>query len=85
MAVYHVTGGVDGCRVGFLCRHLLKYNDDYDGRLAQVVEIFGDNSESPSDRAKHHRNQGCCHAAFIEAEYRESPKKKQRVDNNNSV
>ena len=85
LAVYHVTGGVDGCRVGFLRRHLLKYKDEYDGRLAQVVEIFGDKSESPSDRAKHHRNHGCCRAALIEAEYRESPKKKQRVDSNNSV
>jgi hypothetical protein len=83
LAVYHVTGGIDGCRIGFLRRHLLKYEDEYDGRLAQITEVFDDKSESPSDRAKHHRNMGCCSAVLIEAEYRdhESPhKKKQKTD-----
>jgi hypothetical protein len=73
LAVYHVTGGIDACRVGFLRRHLLKYKDEYDGRLAQVIEVFGTNSESPTDRAKHHRNRGCCRAVLIEEEYRDSP------------
>ena len=27
IAVYHVTGGVDTCHVGFLRRHLLKYKE----------------------------------------------------------
>ena len=72
LAAYHVTGGVDGCRVGFLRRHLLRYKDEYDGRLAQVTEVFDDKSESPSDREKHHRNKGCCRAVLIEAEYREA-------------
>ena len=85
LAVYHVTGGVDACRVGFLRRHLLKYKDEYDGRLAQVFDVFSDKSESPSDRAKHHRNHGCCRAALIEAEYRETPKKKAKVDANTSI
>ena len=81
LAVYHVTGGVDGCRVGFLRRHLLKYVDEYDGRLAQVIDVFGPDSASPSDRAKHHRNDGCCSAVLIEVEYREAtspPSKKQK-------
>lgn len=56
LAVYHVTSGVDTCLVGFLRRHLLKYKDEYDGRLAQVIDVFDDKSESPSDRAKYHRN-----------------------------
>jgi hypothetical protein len=70
---------VDGCRIGFLRRHLLRYVDEYDGRLAQITEVFDDKSESPSDRAKHHRNMGCCCAALIEVEYRdpESPPKKR--------
>jgi hypothetical protein len=83
LAVYHVTGGIDSCRVGFLRRHLLRYADEYDGRLAQITEVFSDKSESPSDRAKHHRNVGCASAVLIEAEYRdwESPaKKKQKSD-----
>ena len=85
LAVYHVTGGVDNCRVGFLRRHLLKYKDEYDGRLAQVVDVFSEHSESPSDRAKHHRNCGACRAVLIEAEYRETPKKKAKVDSNQSI
>ena len=79
IAVYHVTDGIDGCRVGFLRRHLLKYKDEYDGRLAHVTEVFNEESESPSDRAKHHRNMGCASAVLIEAEYRDfdSPEKKR--------
>ena len=79
LAVVHVTEGIDGCRVGYLRRHLLKYKDEYDGRLAQVTEVFGEKSESPSDRAKHFRNHGCAMAVLIEAEYREfdSPEKKR--------
>ena len=80
IAAYHVTGGVDACRIRFLRRHLLRYKDEYDGRLAQIVEVFSENSESPSDRAKHHRNRGCCRAVLIEAEYREPPTKKQRTE-----
>lgn len=79
LAVYHVTGGVDSCRVGFLRRHLLKHQDEYDGRLAQIVDVFSAKSESPSDRAKHHRNMGCCRAVLIEAEYRDLPPKKKRA------
>ena len=47
IAVYHVTGDVDTCRVGFLRRHLLKHSDEYDGQFAQVIEVFGDDTESP--------------------------------------
>ena len=73
LAVYHVSGGIDCCRVGFLRRHLLKYKDEYNARLAQVTEVFGEDTESPSDRQKHYRNKGCCRAVLIEAEYRDSP------------
>ena len=72
IAVYHVSGGVDCCRVGFLRRHLLKYKDEYDGRLVQVTEVFNDESESPSDRAKHHQNNDASRATLIECEYRET-------------
>ena len=75
IAVYHVMGGVDTCRVGFLRRHLLKYADEYDGHLAQITEVFSDKSESPSNRQKHYRNHGCARAVLIKAEYRESPTK----------
>ena len=81
IAAYHVTGGIDCCRVGFLRRHLLKYKEEYDGRLAQVTDVLGEERESPSDRHKHRRNKGCCRAVLIEAEYRdyESPVKKHKA------
>ena len=88
LAVCHVTGGVDCCRVGFLRRHLLKHEAEYDGRIAQVTDVFSATSESPSDRHKYHRNRGCCRAVLIEAEYRQPvtpPTKRQKVTNNKEV
>ena len=82
LAVYHVTGGIDCCRVGFLRRHLLKYKDEYDARLAQVTEVFGEDTESPSDQQKHYRNKGCCRAMLIKAKCRDSlspPAKKAKT------
>ena len=81
IAVYNISGSMDCCRVGFLRRHLLKYKDEYDGRLAQVRDIFSEDTESPSDRAKHYQNKGCCRATLIEVKYREStspPSKRHR-------
>jgi hypothetical protein len=60
--------------------HLIKHKDEYDGMLAQIIEIFNDQSESPSDRAKHRRNRGCCRAMLINAEYRDTPQKKRRIE-----
>ena len=84
IAAYRVSGGVDSCRVGFARRHLLN-KDDYDARLEQVLEIFNDKTENPSDRMKAHRNRGCCQVVLIEAEYRLTPeKKRQKTDPPNS-
>jgi hypothetical protein len=80
IAAYWVTGGIDTCRVGFLRRHMVKYKEEYDGVLAQIIEVFSKDSESPSNREKHHRNRGCCRATLIEAEYRDPPRKKQAVE-----
>ena len=80
IAAYHVTGGIDRCRVGFLRKNLLRFKDQYDGGLAQVTEIFDDMSPSPGDREKVHRFRGYCRAVLIDAEYRNSPPpKKQRL------
>lgn len=58
IAVYHLTGGVDTCHGGFLRRHLLKYKEKYDGRLAHVTDIFHGESECPSNRAKYYCKNG---------------------------
>lgn len=65
LSVYWVTDGVDRCKVGFLPRHLVKHKQDYDGKIAQIVE-FLETSESPSDRAKSKRNMGVAVAALLE-------------------
>lgn len=86
MSVVHVTGGVDSCRVGFLRRFMVKHKDEYDGLLCQITEILGEKSESPSDRAKAHRNKGCCRAVLIDAEFAaDSPRKRQRSDESNTA
>jgi hypothetical protein len=46
LAAYWVGDGIDRCLVGFLPRHLLKHANDYDGRLAQVLDMYA-GSDSP--------------------------------------
>lgn len=65
VACYWVTNGIDHGQVGFLQRFSLKHSSNYDGKLAQVVKVFYENSDSPSDKAKHHRIMGCCHAVIL--------------------
>ena len=67
------TDGIDRCRVGFLRRHLLKHKKDYDGKLAQIVELLA-LSESPGDRMKHHRNRRACVAVLLGLEDYQSAK-----------
>jgi hypothetical protein len=45
----------------------LKHKKDYDGKLAQIVELLA-LSESPGDRMKHHRNRGACVAVLLSLE-----------------
>lgn len=87
LAVYWITDGVDRCRVGFLPRHLIKHASNYDGKLAQIVDFLGQ-SESPSDKAKSHRNKGVARAVIIEVESssdEEEPTKRKRSANNSPV
>ena len=66
LAVYLIFEGIDRYQVGFLRRFLVKHKKKYNGRLAQITDILGSESESPSDRHKYHRNKGCCHAVLPE-------------------
>jgi hypothetical protein len=65
LAVYWISDGIDRCRVGFLPRHLMKQWQKYDGRIAQVVDVY-EGSDSPTKRRKNIRNCGCCEAVFID-------------------
>ena len=65
IAVYHVSAGIDQCRVGFLQRHFVTHAKIFDGALAHVTEVYGAGSESTVKRKKLRHNRGCCLAALI--------------------
>ena len=50
LAVYRVMDGVDRCQVGFAPHHLVKDEDNFDGVLAQVTEVYGVNNTSNHNR-----------------------------------
>jgi hypothetical protein len=50
IAAYHVSDGIDQCRVGFLQRHFVAHAKTFDGALAQVTEVYGAGSESTVKR-----------------------------------
>ena len=64
IAAYWVTDGIDSCRVGFLPKHCVCHWRLYEGRLAQVTEMYKDNT-SPHKRKQDYKNMGCCMAALI--------------------
>jgi hypothetical protein len=66
IAAYHVSDGIDQCRVGFLQRHFVAHaRKTFDGVLAQVTEVYSVGSDSPIKRKKWRHNMGCCLAALI--------------------
>ena len=65
LAVYWISDGIDRCCVGFLPRHLVKQWQQYDGRIAQVLELY-QGSDSPTKKRKNVRNCGCCEAVLID-------------------
>ena len=63
-AYYWISDGIDCFCVGFLPRHLLKQWQVYDGRIAQVVDIY-EWSDSPAKKRKNVRNSACCEAVLV--------------------
>ena len=84
LAAYWVSDGIDRCRVGFLPRQLLKHHKQYNGKLAQIIEKYEEEDDSPTKRCLHHRNRGHCIAAIIDTVWHneEPPKKKQKKNDN---
>ena len=63
--VRRIVQGQPTCRVGFLQRAYVPHSARYDGKYAQVREIWGFYDESPTQRAMFHRNHGCCVAGLM--------------------
>ncbi len=65
LAVYWISDGIDRCRVGLLPRHLVKQWQQYDERIAQVVDLY-QGFDSPTKQRKNVRNCDCCEAVLID-------------------
>jgi hypothetical protein len=53
-----IRDGVESCVVGYLPRNVVVLaKDQYNGRLAQIVELYKD-SDNSMVRKKHYRNKG---------------------------
>ena len=65
IAAFWVSDGVDRCRVGYLPKFHVKHWKLLDGALAQIIEVYHQESDSPTKRQKCHRNSGCAVVALI--------------------
>ena len=65
IAAFWVSDGVDRCRVGYLPKYHVTHWKSLEGTLAQITEIYTEDSESPTKRQKHNRNSGCAIGALI--------------------
>ena len=65
IAAFWVLDGVDSCRVGYLPKFHVKHWKLLEGALAQIIEVYHEDSNSPTKRQKRHRNSGCAVAALI--------------------
>lgn len=61
-----VTGGIDGCRVGFLPKDMLDHTEEINGKLVQLY-IFLRNSSNARDIRKNDACRGVCRAYIIDA------------------
>ena len=54
LSVYMIEDGIESCRVGFLKKPLVRKRAAYDGKLLQVVRLYG-HSLNVQDRGRSHR------------------------------
>ena len=67
VGVFWVTDGIDRCLVGFLPKRCIARRNEFDGKIAQVVEFLKESDDS-SERSRSRRMCGICTAAIINAE-----------------
>ena len=69
LTCFWVSNGIDQCHVGFLPRNLVKHWQSFEGRLAQVVEVYSRDSDSTQKKRKYHHDSGCCKAVLIDTKF----------------
>ena len=65
----------EGYRVGYLPRHHVKHWKRLEGCLGQIIEVYGEDADSPTKCRKHHRNSGVAVAALISGPFLAQPEK----------
>jgi hypothetical protein len=63
-----VVQGLNTCRIGFLPGHCVQHRRIFDGKLAQITEIYQDQDEegaSPSNARRVQRGSGCIRAVIV--------------------
>ena len=65
IAAFWVSDRVDRCRVGYLPKFHVKHWKLLEGALVQIIEVYHQESDSPTKRQKCRRNSGCAVAALI--------------------
>ena len=65
IAAFWVSDRVDRCRAGYLPIFHVKHWKLLEGALAQIIEVYHQESDSPTKRQKCRRNSGCAVAALI--------------------
>ena len=73
IAAFWVSDGIDRCRVGYLPRHHVKHWKRLEGCLAQIIEVYGEDADSPTKHQKHHCNSGVAVAALISGPFLAQP------------
>ena len=75
IAAFWVLDGIDRCHVGYLPRHHVKHWKRLEGCLGQIIEVYGEDADSPMKHQKHHRNSGVAVAALISGSLLAQPEK----------
>ena len=65
IAAFWVSDGISRCRVGYLPKFHVTHWKSLQGALAQITEIYTEDSKSPTKQQKHYRNSACAIGALI--------------------
>ena len=68
LEVFVIKNGIQGCKVGYMPKHLAARADRYDILCAHIVKIYSGNCaacDNDAKRQKFHCNIGCCLAVIL--------------------